>query len=69
MLPKLFGERTIQAKVREQPDGTYLISVGNSVMKFFGAEDALGLRIRLEGIATIIWCSLTASTWSLWGTP
>jgi len=48
------GERVMQAKVREQPDGALFVSVGNSVMKIFGTEEALGLRLRLEGIATIM---------------
>jgi acetyl-CoA carboxylase/biotin carboxylase 1 len=48
------GGRSIRAKVREQPDGSIFVSVGKSVMTVFGTEEALGLRLRLEGVATIL---------------
>jgi len=48
------GGTKITAKVRTQPDGAMFVSVGNSVMKVFGTEEALGLRLRLEGIATVM---------------
>jgi len=48
------GGRTIKAKVREQPDGSIYVCVGKSVMTVFGTEEALGLRLRLEGVATIM---------------
>ena len=37
-----------------QPDGTFLVSVGATVMSVMGSEEALGLRLRLDGIGTIM---------------
>merc|ERR1719324_187879 len=44
----------IKAKVRTQADDSIFVSVGNSVMKVFGIEEALGLKLRLAGIGTIM---------------
>eukprot|EP00930_Biecheleria_cincta_P026761 TRINITY_DN18824_c0_g1_i1.p1 TRINITY_DN18824_c0_g1~~TRINITY_DN18824_c0_g1_i1.p1 ORF type:complete len:2162 (-),score=504.14 TRINITY_DN18824_c0_g1_i1:27-6512(-) len=46
--------KKILAKVRTQADDSIFVTVGNAVMKVFGTEEALGLRLRLEGIATIM---------------
>jgi len=54
LLSLTIGGQTIQAKVRTQPDGAIFVSIGNSVTQIFGTEEALGLRLRLEGIATIM---------------
>jgi len=54
MLSLTIGGQQIQAKVRTQPDGAIFVSVGNSVMKFSGTEEPLGLRLRLENVATIM---------------
>jgi len=54
MLSLTIGSQEIQAKVRTQPDGAIFVSVGNSVMKFSGTEEPLGLRLRLENVATIM---------------
>jgi len=48
------ADQTIPARVRLQPDGSYFVSVGNSVMKIAGKEEALGLRLRIEGMATVM---------------
>lgn len=48
------GGNKILAKVRTQADDSIFVTVGNSVMKVYGTEEALGLRLRLEGIATIM---------------
>ena len=45
------GDQTY-VEARRQPDGTIVVTVGRSVMKGFGAEVALGLRLRLKGIVT-----------------
>nr|ASA45565.1 acetyl CoA carboxylase 1a [Amphidinium carterae] len=45
---------TVDTRVRAQPDGSIFVSVGNSVMKIAGNEEALGLRLQLAGIATVM---------------
>lgn len=42
------------AQIMAQPDGTFLVSVGATVMSVLGSEEPLGLRMRLEGIGTIM---------------
>eukprot|EP00439_Symbiodinium_sp_Y106_P073460 s129_g13.t2 len=42
------------AQVMAQPDGTFLVSVGKTVMRVMGSDEALGLRLRLDGIGTIM---------------
>eukprot|EP00913_Durusdinium_trenchii_P029475 g27628.t1 len=44
----------ITAQVRVQPDGSLLVSVDGSVMKVSGSEEALGLRLRLQGVGTVL---------------
>lgn len=44
-----------QAQVRVQPDNSFLVSVDGSVMKVSGTEEALGLRLRLQGVGTVPW--------------
>jgi len=45
---------TVDTRVRAQPDGSIFVTVGNSVMKIMGNEEALGLRLQLAGIATVM---------------
>jgi len=47
-----------QAQVRVQPDNSFLVSVDGSVMKVSGTEEALGLRLRLQGVGTVLLPSL-----------
>ena len=42
------------AQIMSQPDGTFLVSVGATVMSVMGSDEALGLRLRLDGIGTIM---------------
>eukprot|EP00913_Durusdinium_trenchii_P021985 g20658.t1 len=42
------------AQIMAQPDGTFLVSVGATVMSVMGSEEALGLRLRLDGVGTIM---------------
>jgi len=53
-LELVIGGKKIVAKVREQPDKSIFVTIGSNVMKVYGTEEALGLRLRLEGIATIM---------------
>mmetsp|Transcript_92515 Transcript_92515/g.239542 ORF Transcript_92515/g.239542 Transcript_92515/m.239542 type:complete len:2286 (-) Transcript_92515:182-7039(-) len=48
------GDDRILAQIRVQPDCSLLVTIGNFVTKVFGTEDALGLRLRLQGIGTIV---------------
>jgi len=45
--------RTLQAKIREQPDGSLYIKSGPKVAQVVGKEEALALRLRVEGGITI----------------
>eukprot|EP00448_Togula_jolla_P028624 CAMPEP_0170621536 /NCGR_PEP_ID=MMETSP0224-20130122/28649_1 /TAXON_ID=285029 /ORGANISM="Togula jolla, Strain CCCM 725" /LENGTH=2149 /DNA_ID=CAMNT_0010947793 /DNA_START=63 /DNA_END=6512 /DNA_ORIENTATION=- len=54
ILKLTIGDKKIVAKVRRQPDGAIFVKVGNTVMNVAGAEEPLGLRLRLEGISTIM---------------
>ncbi|CAL1129637.1 unnamed protein product [Cladocopium goreaui] len=47
-------DTVIAAQVREQPDGSLLVSVDGSVRKISGSEEALGLRLRLQGVGTVL---------------
>eukprot|EP00930_Biecheleria_cincta_P026767 TRINITY_DN18824_c0_g4_i1.p1 TRINITY_DN18824_c0_g4~~TRINITY_DN18824_c0_g4_i1.p1 ORF type:complete len:2184 (-),score=502.75 TRINITY_DN18824_c0_g4_i1:163-6714(-) len=47
------GKR-IAAQVRVQPDNSLLVSVDGSVMKVSGTDEALGLRLRLQGVGTVL---------------
>jgi len=47
------GQKTIKAKVREQPDGSLYVSVGKAVQQIKGTEEALGLRLMI-GAATVM---------------
>ena len=42
------------AQIMAQPDGTFLVSVGATAMSVMGSEEALGLRLRLDGVGTIM---------------
>jgi len=44
----------IKAQVREQPDASLLVSVDGSVRKISGTEEALGLRLKLQGVGTVL---------------
>jgi hypothetical protein len=46
--------RRYLAQIMAQPDGTFLVSVGATVMSVMGSDEALGLRLRLDGIGTIM---------------
>lgn len=48
------ADQTIQTQVRVQPDNSLLVSIDGSVMKVSGSEEALGLRLRLQGIGTVL---------------
>eukprot|EP00931_Biecheleriopsis_adriatica_P052507 TRINITY_DN3055_c0_g1_i3.p1 TRINITY_DN3055_c0_g1~~TRINITY_DN3055_c0_g1_i3.p1 ORF type:complete len:2157 (-),score=543.39 TRINITY_DN3055_c0_g1_i3:77-6547(-) len=54
MLELVIGDQKIVSKVLVQPDGTFFVATGNTVTKVFGTEEALGLRLRLEGIGTVM---------------
>jgi acetyl-CoA carboxylase/biotin carboxylase 1 len=54
LLNMSLGSQKIAARVRKQPDGAMFVSVGDSVIKVKGSEEALGLRLNLEGIATVM---------------
>lgn len=54
LLTLSIGGQNIQAKVRTQTDGAIFVTVGKSVMKIFGTEEPLGLRLRMDGVATIM---------------
>ncbi|CAJ1399376.1 unnamed protein product [Effrenium voratum] len=41
-------------QVRVQPDGSLLVSLDGRVMKVSGTEEALGLRLRLQGVGTVL---------------
>jgi len=47
------GGRTIEAKIREQPDGSLYIKSGDRVAQVAGKEEALALRLRVEGGVTL----------------
>ena len=46
--------KTIAAQVRKQADDSLLVSVGSTTLTVTGREEALGLRLRMEGLATVI---------------
>eukprot|EP00442_Polarella_glacialis_P024751 CAMPEP_0115061710 /NCGR_PEP_ID=MMETSP0227-20121206/8152_1 /TAXON_ID=89957 /ORGANISM="Polarella glacialis, Strain CCMP 1383" /LENGTH=2235 /DNA_ID=CAMNT_0002447029 /DNA_START=29 /DNA_END=6736 /DNA_ORIENTATION=+ len=45
---------SIAAKVRVQPDTSLLVTVGQTVMKISGSEEPLGLRLRIQGVGTVL---------------
>mmetsp|Transcript_13466 Transcript_13466/g.36268 ORF Transcript_13466/g.36268 Transcript_13466/m.36268 type:complete len:2059 (-) Transcript_13466:87-6263(-) len=47
------GEDVLEARIREQPDGSLYIKTGETVTQVSGVDEALGLRLRIEGSATI----------------
>lgn len=47
------GDR-FEARVRTQTDGSIFVSVGCNTMTVYGTEEPLGLRLRLEGVATVV---------------
>jgi len=47
------GGSTFEAQIREQPDGSLYIKCRNCVTQVTGNEEPLGLRLRIEGSATI----------------
>eukprot|EP00928_Gymnodinium_smaydae_P037781 TRINITY_DN26188_c0_g1_i1.p1 TRINITY_DN26188_c0_g1~~TRINITY_DN26188_c0_g1_i1.p1 ORF type:complete len:2149 (+),score=434.34 TRINITY_DN26188_c0_g1_i1:43-6489(+) len=54
LLQLTLGTQRIDAKVREQPDGAIFVTIGSSAMQIFGTEEALGLRLTMEGVATVM---------------
>eukprot|EP00441_Pelagodinium_beii_P036360 CAMPEP_0197642468 /NCGR_PEP_ID=MMETSP1338-20131121/16115_1 /TAXON_ID=43686 ORGANISM="Pelagodinium beii, Strain RCC1491" /NCGR_SAMPLE_ID=MMETSP1338 /ASSEMBLY_ACC=CAM_ASM_000754 /LENGTH=2163 /DNA_ID=CAMNT_0043215591 /DNA_START=12 /DNA_END=6503 /DNA_ORIENTATION=+ len=54
LLQMSIGGQKFISQVLTQPDGTFFVSTGNKVNKVFGTEEALGLRLRLEGIGTVM---------------
>ncbi len=42
--------QNIEVKVREQPDKSLLCSVGDSNYQLFGQDEALGLRLKVNGV-------------------
>eukprot|EP00441_Pelagodinium_beii_P031460 CAMPEP_0197637908 /NCGR_PEP_ID=MMETSP1338-20131121/12992_1 /TAXON_ID=43686 ORGANISM="Pelagodinium beii, Strain RCC1491" /NCGR_SAMPLE_ID=MMETSP1338 /ASSEMBLY_ACC=CAM_ASM_000754 /LENGTH=2142 /DNA_ID=CAMNT_0043210401 /DNA_START=44 /DNA_END=6472 /DNA_ORIENTATION=+ len=54
LLELTIGEQKFVSQVTSQPDGTFFVSTGNKVTKVFGTEEALGLRLRLEGVGTVM---------------
>ncbi|CAE8694554.1 unnamed protein product, partial [Polarella glacialis] len=48
------GNTKIKAKVREQPDGSLYVSVGNSNQLIKGQEEALGLRLTIGTSTTML---------------
>jgi len=47
------GETTLEARFREQPDGSLYVKCGDAVAQISGVEEPLCLRLRVEGQATI----------------
>mmetsp|Transcript_17783 Transcript_17783/g.47368 ORF Transcript_17783/g.47368 Transcript_17783/m.47368 type:complete len:2068 (+) Transcript_17783:85-6288(+) len=47
------GETTLEARFREQPDGSLYVRCGDAVAQISGVEEPLCLRLRVEGQATI----------------
>eukprot|EP00928_Gymnodinium_smaydae_P014612 TRINITY_DN15382_c0_g1_i1.p1 TRINITY_DN15382_c0_g1~~TRINITY_DN15382_c0_g1_i1.p1 ORF type:complete len:2081 (+),score=604.78 TRINITY_DN15382_c0_g1_i1:101-6343(+) len=45
---------TVEARIREQPDGSLYIASGTRISKVSGVEEPLGLRLRIEGGATVV---------------
>jgi len=54
LLELAIADKRYLAQIMAQPDGTFLVSVGATVMSVLGSEEPLGLRMRLEGIGTIM---------------
>mmetsp|Transcript_28574 Transcript_28574/g.51772 ORF Transcript_28574/g.51772 Transcript_28574/m.51772 type:complete len:2160 (-) Transcript_28574:247-6726(-) len=48
------AKKSISAQVRVQPDGSFLVTTNGRVMKLSGTEEALGLRLRLQGVGTVL---------------
>ncbi|CEM11630.1 unnamed protein product [Vitrella brassicaformis CCMP3155] len=46
--------QTIEARVREQTDGSLLVSVGGANRKVYGFEEPLGLRMNLDGTTVLL---------------
>jgi len=47
------GQRIV-TDLESRPDGSIFVTVGSSNMTIFGTEEALGLRLRMEGVATVM---------------
>ncbi|CAK9097016.1 unnamed protein product [Durusdinium trenchii] len=54
LLELAIADKKYLAQIMAQPDGTFLVSVGATVMSVMGSEEALGLRLRLDGVGTIM---------------
>lgn len=54
LLELAIADKKYLAQIMAQPDGTFLVSVGATVMSVMGSDEALGLRLRLDGIGTIM---------------
>ena len=48
------GGKSITTRLEGRPDGSIFVTVGTTNMKISGTEEALGLRLRMEGIATVM---------------
>eukprot|EP00445_Apocalathium_hangoei_P043602 CAMPEP_0203975960 /NCGR_PEP_ID=MMETSP0359-20131031/100874_1 /ASSEMBLY_ACC=CAM_ASM_000338 /TAXON_ID=268821 /ORGANISM="Scrippsiella Hangoei, Strain SHTV-5" /LENGTH=2073 /DNA_ID=CAMNT_0050914163 /DNA_START=62 /DNA_END=6283 /DNA_ORIENTATION=+ len=44
---------TLEARFREQPDGSVYLKAGDRVAQISGVEEPLSLRLRVEGLATV----------------
>merc|ERR1719454_2742743 len=50
----LINGQKILATVREQPDKSLLCSINGDSYQLFGQEEALGLRMRIDGVTVMI---------------
>mmetsp|Transcript_14117 Transcript_14117/g.35638 ORF Transcript_14117/g.35638 Transcript_14117/m.35638 type:complete len:2080 (+) Transcript_14117:58-6297(+) len=49
---------SLDAKIREQPDGSLYVQAGKRVAQVQGQEEALGLRLRIDGSSTVTFPTL-----------
>ena len=49
------NDQTVEVRIREQPDKSLLCTVGGSeALQLFGQEEALGLRMKINGVTVIV---------------
>ena len=48
------NDQNVDVRIREQPDQSLLCSVGNDNWQLFGQEEALGLRMKVNGVTVMI---------------
>ena len=48
------NDQSVEVRVREQPDKSLLCSVGGESMQLFGQDEALGLRMKIDGVTVMI---------------